>query len=194
VARPTPQEKLLILERRKNVARRYLRGEAQWEIARAFEVAQSTVSEDLRTIREAWLKEALLDFDERQAKELAKIDELEVMAREAYLRSCQDATVLKARMQGSKGTTEKVTKGQAGDPRFLVVILNCINKRCEIFGIQTTPGNVPILIQTLEGVREDEILGKQPTDDDPLPAAGGGANLAPESPTGSADRGAGGDG
>jgi hypothetical protein len=46
--------------------------------------------------------------------------------------------------QGGKGKPEKVkkiTKGQAGDSRFLTIILDCVKRRCEILGLDA-PGEM----------------------------------------------------
>ena len=128
-------KKLVILERRKNVAKRYLRGETQWEIARAFEVDQATVSTDLKAIQKEWLAQALLDRGEWTARELARIDEVERNAWVAWTKSQENAEVLRAKMKGQASETEKISKGQAGDPRFLEIVLKCVAKRCELLGL-----------------------------------------------------------
>jgi hypothetical protein len=126
---------LAILERRKNVAARYVRGATQWEIARAFEVDQKTISNDLAAIRKEWLAGAVRDMDEIKARELAKIDACEAEAWKAWTKSQENAEILRARMRGQESQTEKVSKGQAGDPRFLDVVLKCVEKRCQILGV-----------------------------------------------------------
>jgi hypothetical protein len=130
---------LAILERRKNVAARYVRGETQWEIARAFEVDQKTISNDLAAIRKEWLADAVRSVDEIKARELAKIDECEAQAWRAWTKSQENAETLRARVRGkgddARPETEKVTKGQAGDPRFLDLVLKCVEKRCLILGV-----------------------------------------------------------
>ncbi len=132
----TSANRLALLERRKNVARRYLRGETQWEIARAFEVNQSTISDDLAAIRVEWLGIAVLDMDAIKAKELARIDEVERQAWAAWTKSQENAETLKDRTSGNTSMTEKVSKGQAGDPRFLDVVLKCVERRCKILGVE----------------------------------------------------------
>lgn len=144
MSRPTPQERLAILDRRKNVARRYLRGEQQWEIARAFEVTQQTISLDLKAIQAEWLAQAVLDRGEWTARELAKIDHVETAAWGAWSKSLENAEVLKARMrrhgEHAEEATEKTSKGQAGDPRFLDLVLKCVARRCELLALNATSG------------------------------------------------------
>lgn len=139
VARPNPQEKLAILERRKNVARRYIRGELQHEIACAFEVDVSTISRDLKAIQAEWMAQAVLDRGEWTARELAKIDEVERNAWVAWAKSQENAEVLRAKLRGGTSETEKVSKGQAGDPRHLEIVLKCVTKRCELLGLPYIP-------------------------------------------------------
>jgi hypothetical protein len=158
---------LAVLERRRNVAARYVRGETQWEIARAFEVDQGTISRDLAEIRKAWQAEAVRDVSEVKAKELAKVDAAEEQAWRAWTRSQEDAQTKRERLRpGSDdeaGETVRTSKGQAGDPRFLELILKCVQKRCEILGIldrerdrDATKGQ-PTVVKELSGVSMDSL-------------------------------------
>jgi len=129
-----------ITARRREVGRLYLQGWTQPEIAEEFEVSQPTISRDLAALREEWLQSALVDFNEARSKELAKIDALELEYWEAWHRSIQDAEreTKKAIAVGDKEVKREATKtteGQAGDPRFLSGVQWCINKRCEILGL-----------------------------------------------------------
>ncbi len=140
MARPTESERLSMLGRRARVARAYCRGESQVAIAAAEQVAQSTVSTDLKWIRAEWLRSLLQDFGARKAEELAKLDHLESVAWQAWERSCQDAETLHARTEQANGqpgrtVTEKTVKGQSGDPRFLEQVFRCIDARCKVLGL-----------------------------------------------------------
>jgi hypothetical protein len=129
------REDLAVAERRKNIARRYLRGELQSEIARAFELSQPTVSRELRAIQKQWLASAALDRGLWTAEQLAKIDEVERHAWLAWAKSQEAAETLRAKMRGDQAETEKITKGQAGDAAFLHLILQCVARRCELLGL-----------------------------------------------------------
>lgn len=139
MSRPNAHEKLAILERRKNVARRYLRGDLQHEIARVFEVDLRTIERDLHELREEWRKTALADTAEFRGLQLVKLDEVERNAWLGWTKSQENAETLRARKRGDKSETEKVSKGQAGDPRFLAIVLECVEKRCKILGIVGQP-------------------------------------------------------
>ena len=99
----TPQKHLEVLERRKDVARRYLRGEPQYEIARAFDVDAGTISRDLMALREQWQAEALTDTAELKAMQLAKIDEVERNAWVAFAKSQEDAETIRTHLKARKG-------------------------------------------------------------------------------------------
>jgi hypothetical protein len=133
--RHTPGERLTILERRKNVAARYLRGESQWAIARAFEVDQATVSRDLMCIRAEWLASCLRDFDEVRAEQLAKVDAVEASAWQGWLRSQENAETLRS----DETRTSKVSRSQAGDVRFLATVMQCVERRCALLGLDVQP-------------------------------------------------------
>lgn len=132
-------------ERREKVARLYLQGKTQNELAAQFGVNQSTISRDLEAIRLQWQEQALLHFDEIKARELARIDRLEREYWEAWEESKKDAEVTKqigaltkdekGRPSLTPGRAEKTIKGQTGNPAFLNGVQWCIEQRLKIFGV-----------------------------------------------------------
>jgi len=124
---------------RRRISELYLQGWLQVDIAAEVGVSQSTVSQDLKAIQKEWLQSTLIDFNEAKAQELAKVDNLERTYHRAWLRSCEDAQTVtqKAIEAGGDQRKEatKTAKGQVGDPRFLVGVQWCIDKRCKIKGI-----------------------------------------------------------
>lgn len=153
-----------MLERRKNVASRYVRGQTQWEIARAFEVSQATISLDLKAIHAEWLESAVRDLDARKAMELAKVDEVERQAWVAWARSMENAETKREKVKiGADGETIKISKGQAGDPRFLDAVLKCVERRCKILGVEAgqplPPGDGDgATVEDLKNLPPDELL------------------------------------
>jgi hypothetical protein len=113
------------------------------EIAERLTISHVTVCRDIKTLHQVWLKSSLVDYDEAKGKELAKVDKLEYEYWVAWERSCEDAeTVRQEGIKKNEGDTKvipdkivKTAKGQAGDPRFLAGVQWCINKRCEILGL-----------------------------------------------------------
>jgi predicted transcriptional regulator len=121
---------------RRRIADLYLQGWIQADIAKEVGIDQSTVSRDLQHLYGEWQQSALVDIDKAKAEELAKVDRLEREYWQAWEHSCEDAETI--RQEGKKEGVDKIiktAKGQAGDPRFLQGVQWCINKRCEIMGI-----------------------------------------------------------
>ena len=132
---------------RRRIADLYLQGWLQTDIAKELKTNQSTVSRDLQTLQAEWRDSALVDIDLAKSQELAKVDRLEREYWEAWERSCEDAETLRQELDTHQLPTNpdsgkippnkvvRTSKGQAGDPRFLQGIQWCINKRCEIIGV-----------------------------------------------------------
>ena len=70
-------KQLAMLQRRKEVAERYLGFETQTEIGAALGVSQKTVSRDLEAMRQEWLTNSKEAIDRIIARQLAKLDLLE---------------------------------------------------------------------------------------------------------------------
>ena len=78
---------LEIQERRARVARLYLQKELQRDIAETLGIDKSTVSRDLKAIREAWRASALIDIGEAIIRELEALDVIESELWQAWRRS-----------------------------------------------------------------------------------------------------------
>ena len=118
----------------------YLRSEPQWKIAQHFGVHPGQISRDLRVIQKQWQEQTQLNLDEAKVRELAKLDEIERQAWDAWEKSRKDAETMEVTgmAQGGRGKPDKVkkiTKGQAGDSRFLAIVLECQKRRAEILGL-----------------------------------------------------------
>ena len=115
--------------------RRYIRGETQAVIAADIGVSQRTISSDIKEIMKRWRKDTAFDLDDMKNRELVKINNLEMTYWEAWQQSCEDAETLTARTTPRGAEKTKQLKGQSGNPSFLSGVQWCINKRCEILGI-----------------------------------------------------------
>ena len=137
-------------ERRRRVSELYLRAVRQVDIADELDVTQGTISTDIAWLRKQWREEFLHNVDERVSDELARIDELERVAWEAWERSVgevkQSTTErvgrdLAAIDEGARGIQrEKLVvhkRDQAGDPAFLARVAWCIQRRCELLGLDS---------------------------------------------------------
>lgn len=127
------------------ISRRYLAGDIQVDIAHDLGLSQQQISYDIKALQRRWLDSAVSNIDEAKARELAKVDNLELEYWQAWKRSQEDAETVK--QKGTPVNTpdgeskiktadiEKTTKGQAGDPRFLQGVQWCIERRCKILGV-----------------------------------------------------------
>jgi hypothetical protein len=147
--RPTSSDRLLILARRKRVADAYLSGRIQFEIAREEGVDHSTISRDLAAIRKDWRESALMDLDAKFDEELAKLDQVEREAWAAWrestttLHTHSREEIIGGRDDGATRTTEK-RQQRCGDPAFLQIILQCLDRRCKLLQLQ--PAQKPHII------------------------------------------------
>lgn len=120
------------------VARLYLTGQTQAAIGKQLGIAQSQVCYDLKIIRQRWLDSQVRDFDEARAVELAKIDAVEVQFWVGWERSLRDKEIKQKKSKTGVAASEEegtTVHGQAGDPRFLDGVMKCIQKRCELLGL-----------------------------------------------------------
>ena len=130
-----------LIRDRRRISDLYLQGVLQIDIADELDISSATVSRDLTHLYKEWQQSSLVDIDEAKSQELARVDRLEREYWIAWVHSCEDAeTIRQEGVKNEAGTVKpdkivKTAKGQAGDPRFLVGVQWCINKRCEILGI-----------------------------------------------------------
>jgi hypothetical protein len=166
-----------------DVARMYVRGISTNEIARAIEhqysagdvaVSITSIRQDIARIRQEWVNSALLDFNERKAEELARLDQLEAAYWKAWEDSCQPKTItedFKGVQQALSGgravdleinTTKNVVEERDGNALYLQGVERCIDKRCKIIGLFS-----PELYQ-VSWRRDVEKLGWKPEEADRL--------------------------
>jgi hypothetical protein len=131
----TPAKKLALLERRQQVADYYLQGWTQMEIAAHVGVDQTTVSDDLKVVRQQWRDSAVRDFDEAREVELRKIDRVEREAWAAWERSQKPAQSAHINDESNQRKTRRHVRNQYGDPRFLDQVNKCIASRCALLGL-----------------------------------------------------------
>jgi predicted transcriptional regulator len=138
-----PQQSSKEIEiRRSKVAKLYLEGVRQVEIAGMVGVSEGQISQDLKKLRTIWAKARNTSIDQVVAEELAKIDNLECEYWVAWKKSITDhsKTVNKARGKANAVTPDfqEITEMQIinhGEPRFLNGIERCIERRCKLLGL-----------------------------------------------------------
>lgn len=166
MARLTP-ERAAAMARRPQVAQDYLRGETQADIAKKYGVDQGQISRDLKAIQREWLKSTTFNLDRIKAKELARLDEIERAAWEGWRLSLLNAeSEKKVVIVEGKSKIEKTSEGQSGNPRFMEVILRCIDQRCRLLGLEapkraelTGKGGKPIEIKNEHTFNPNDFAG-----------------------------------
>jgi hypothetical protein len=149
----SPAEELRIEARRLKVAELYLHGtRCLSQIARQLGVDKAQISRDFKHIRKLWRERYVEDWDAAKDEELAKIAEIEQKAWLAWERSCNDGEMMEVigTSQAGKGKPEKVkkrTERQAGDPRYLAILLKCGEQRRAILGL-----DAPLKMEHTTGV------------------------------------------
>lgn len=170
------------------IARNYLEGKTIRAIAvlisedpeRDYTVSHTTVGNDLMEIREDWRNSALVDMNAKIGEELAKIDLVELRAWEGYERSIGESVTTTTEAQtlgvqqqeeGDQGKQkQKLVKGKKtsqvkqlnGDPRFLKIIMDCVERRCKLLGLDAPEKREHVIhpIQEREPMTEEEWAAK----------------------------------
>ena len=158
---------------RRMIGRLYLAGVTQMEIAAQLGISQATVSRDLKFLQAEWQEARINDIDERKRQELAKIDNLELEYWDAWRRSQKDAEVETVKVVNATIETTNRTEGQTGDPRFLAGVQWCINKRCELLGLDA-PKNIDLTsagekLEQFDYGRLVASIAARPTENSPEP-------------------------
>jgi len=150
-------------KKRERIAVLYLRGRTQQEIADDPEVALNVgnVCRHLKAIREEWKSRASEEYGVRLNRELDKLDLVESTAWTEYERSRQDAVRKVAEDNGGKVKKSIVTEGQCGDPRYLGIVMDCVDKRLKILGAYAA---VKIAPTTPEGDKPFNPFAAMPID------------------------------
>jgi hypothetical protein len=116
-----------------------LRGKSQWQIAQELDINQGTVSRHLEALLAEWRASNEFAIDAILHRELAKIDLIEAEAWTAWERSKENKErTTKERASGDSAARSKVvvvTENRLPENEFLKAVMACINKRCEILGL-----------------------------------------------------------
>ncbi|MDE2103978.1 MAG: hypothetical protein KGL39_42470 [Patescibacteria group bacterium] len=133
--------------RLREVAGLFLARWKQHEIAKHFGVGQQQISTDIAELKKRWRLSGIVDTTEAMFEELARLDVIEMEAWDAWRRSIgkkKRTVIVRKRPAELSGDTppewsdtieETETIWQdAGDPRFLEIVIKCVQKRFEAFG------------------------------------------------------------
>lgn len=140
----------------------YLRGVRQADMAKQLGVSISTVERDLHKLRRQWQEVANYNFQSVKMEQLAKIDEIERAAWEAYEASKQDKRkVTHFDEKVNPRTVTQKDEGRAGDAKWLDKISWCVEQRCKILGFHA-PKEVAMthskIDRPLEELSKEELM------------------------------------
>ena len=146
------------LERTARIASLYLAGHSQKAISELEQVSSSSVSECLQDARDIWRERAAEAISAHKARELAKIDQVELEAWEAWRRSQRDE-VMRERGGTPKGSiSKKRRRSQYGDGAMLGIIQKCIDQRIKLLGLEqpeNAGGSLTSLIEVVVSTRDE---------------------------------------
>ncbi|MCJ7759631.1 hypothetical protein MUP59_00610 [Candidatus Bathyarchaeota archaeon] len=137
------------------VARMYVRGKSQHEMLMTINsmypdrpISSKTINHELQVIRNSWLNSTLVDFNSAKAKELARLDEMEKEAWDAWERSKEKHIRIEYDVADdqvpfsvdkianvTRKRKHKIIEATVGDIRYLTMIESAIKMRCDIFGL-----------------------------------------------------------
>ncbi len=125
---------------RVEVAKLYLQGYTQLQIADKLEIDQSTVCRDLQVVKRQWQQQALGHANELIQAELERLRLIEQQAWEAWNHSRQNtigATVHEQLQEalGGNVATRSRTDSKVGENSYLETILRVIQQRVKILGL-----------------------------------------------------------
>ena len=133
------QRQAKALARQEEIARLYVRGMTQYQIAEKLGTTRDVVSRVMQDVRKRWKESMVASYDEKISQQLAKYDAVEAAAWEGWERSLRnDVTKTKEKIEDPDGTTTKNKKSeseQSGNPAFLAVINKTIENRCRLLGL-----------------------------------------------------------
>jgi len=146
---------------RADIARMRMYAWSQTKIAeeiskiRCYSLSQDTISADLKAVREEWLNQSIDNYDQTRLIELSRIDEEELIAKDAWTRSTQPRRKERTRT----GTTDgkpfeefmQESEDRDGNPAFLKRLESIRQRRCAILGFnaQQRSENINVAIETL---------------------------------------------
>jgi hypothetical protein len=123
------------------LAEMYCQGYKQSEIGEVLGISQQHVCEDIKKLREAWRDSGIRNFDLAKEEELRKLDAMEREAWDAFRRSRRPMTTRsqeETKKPGGGDGDRKLKIEQretVGDPRYMLIVLDCIDKRCKLLAL-----------------------------------------------------------
>jgi hypothetical protein len=126
---------------RAEIAKLRYRGISFRDIADELHISLAYCYSEYKKLEEAWIAESLHDVARLRAREIAKLDEIEAQAWQAWSRSCDYHTILAEQFEYGPTGDRRRKKAEAkrierpGDAKFLDIIGKCIERRCKLLGL-----------------------------------------------------------
>lgn len=129
-------------ERRSEIASLRLRGLTFAEIAEEVKLSVSETYREYKVVEQRWRAQAFDSLAELKARELARVDVIEQEAWRAYERSQEAAIETRQTFAHDDGKQELVGAmgkkiNRDGDAKWLRVILDCVDKRIKLLGLDS---------------------------------------------------------
>lgn len=157
------------------IAHMYCRGYSVYDISKMTGKTIASITKELDNIRTIWKESAIFDFNERISYELKKLDYLETMYWESWEKSKREAETSFSEVEiednedgPKRRRSKRTTSLPPGDPRFLEGIRWCIERRCQLLGLDapkksavfTANVDMAPVIDELESTRrQQELIG-----------------------------------
>ncbi len=126
------------------IADLYARGKSHREITEAlnadrpYTLTRPIISGQIKGILEDWRLHTIQEIGIQRAEELIRLNKIEAEAWLAWERSKIESTqTVTEKSEGKNGRTlaRVVRDGRDGDPRFLMIVGNCVTERCKLLGL-----------------------------------------------------------
>lgn len=139
-------------QRRITVAKLYTQAIPIAAIALQLGTSRETIDRDLAAIRLEWREHRLKEYGDLKELELQKIDRSESEAWDAWQNS-KKSTRHRKRRTGPDGTVlETQYTSNAGNPRFLEIVLRCVERRAKILGLDAPEQHVHEIREVVQEV------------------------------------------
>lgn len=162
-----------IARRRQRVAEQHLKGRTASAIAHDLAISVATVGRDLRALRQQWREARTAAMESARDLELARLALLESESWDGWERSQQllvsekmskaedeqraepsDEKKKSRSLSPAKKRAERGTRSQHGDPRYLMLIMKCIERRSRLLCAEKDDEQQATLVSSQVTVRE----------------------------------------
>lgn len=157
----TPDE---ILRDRAEIARMRLTGMSQDEIAielsklRDYSLSRTTIANELKAVREEWLRCSIDNYDNLRLIELARLDQEERVAWEAWHRSTQPKVRTETGTVGDNPIDKTIEETRDGNPAFLARLESIRQRRCSLLGFTAHQSHEDVNVAILRLLREKYVI------------------------------------